>query len=120
MWNLSSDDVQQARDRIKRRRDELEARYAEERKGLEADEMVIETLERTAAEFASKYADAAPAANAVAAEPVPPVDSAVAPAGELSGEFGAGQSDAKHGSRWRLHLGGRPEGEGQVGVAASR
>jgi len=69
MWNLSSDDVQQAKDRIKRRRDELEARYAEERKGLDADEMVIDTLERTAAEFASKSAGTVAAAAPAAPEP---------------------------------------------------
>jgi hypothetical protein len=122
MWNLSSADVQQAKDRIKHRRDELEARYAEERKGLDADEMVIETLERTATEFASKYAgaEAAAAPTLAAPEPAPTVESAVMAAPEAAADFAAGPGDAKHGSRWRLHLGGRPEGEGQVGAVVGR
>ena len=56
MWNLSSDDVQQAKERINRRRAEIEARYNEERQVLDAEGAVIETLERSAAEFAEKYA----------------------------------------------------------------
>lgn len=132
MWNLSSDDVQHAKERISRHRAELEARYAEERKALDAEDAVVETLERSAAEFAQKYVVKPKAEEPAAAVPPPvaeaePVPETAAPAGPdripvsvPAVETAAGHQDGKHGSRWRLHLGGRPDGEGQVGAVATR
>ena len=123
MWNLSSDDVRHAKERIADRRKELEARYAEERKTLDAEHAVIETLERSAAEFATKYAVklaetpvAAPVVEAAAeVEPAPVVAPETAPADAAS--LGG---DTKHGSRWRLHLGGRPDADNPAGAVAAR
>jgi hypothetical protein len=79
-------------------------------------------LGRRPAEFASKYtgAEAAAAPTLAAPEPAPTVESAVMAAPDAAGEFASGPADAKHGSRWRLHLGSRPEGEGQVGAVIGR
>ena len=126
MWNLSSDDVQQAKERINRRRAEIEARYNEERQVLDAEGAVIETLERSAAEFAEKYAvknaAEAPVDAPAPQDTSPPAEKPVAAAAPTPEpvESAPVGGDAKPGSRWRLHLGGRPDGEGTVGAIATR
>lgn len=54
MWNISSNDVEHAKESIKLRRTEVETRYAEEKEVLDAEFAVIETLERAASAFALK------------------------------------------------------------------
>jgi hypothetical protein len=60
MWTISSDDVEQAKERINRRRSEVEARYAAEKSAIEAETAAIEMLERAAAEFAHRHSLADP------------------------------------------------------------
>jgi hypothetical protein len=134
MWNLTSDDVQHAKDRINRRRAEIEARYAEERQALDAEDTMVEALARSAAEFALKYAGKAaaetPAASAAPgsqseAQPEPPAETAAPQAAAVVAEAvvpaeASTAGDAKQGSRWRLHLGARPDGDGAIGAVATR
>jgi hypothetical protein len=54
MWNITSNNVQRAKERLELRRTEIETRYAEEKKALDAEVAVIETLERAASEFMLK------------------------------------------------------------------
>jgi hypothetical protein len=54
MWNITSNNVQRAKERLQLRRAEIETRYAEEKKALDAEFAVIETLERAASEFMLK------------------------------------------------------------------
>ncbi len=55
MWTINSNDVLRAKDRLLRRRTEIEARYADEQKTLDAEFAAIDTLERVAAEFAVRH-----------------------------------------------------------------
>ena len=126
MWTINSNDVMQAKDRIERRRTEIETRYAEEKEALDAEFAVIETLERAASEFAVRHiredhpgfvAAAPPPADAElpgAGEPAEgqpteervDLDAATAPAVEAdppAGDEAGGAFDIlKPGSRWRL------------------
>ena len=121
MWNISSQDLEHAKERVRLRRSEIEARHADELKALDTELEAIAVLERAAADFASKHAQ----------EDVVP-DPAFEPAGEAvpdnggeasgsasmerreSGSAGtlpdrrSGGDPAATGSRWRLHLGNRP------------
>jgi hypothetical protein len=54
MWNITSDNIQRAKDRIEVRRVEIETRYAEDKQALDAELAVVETLEHAAAEFMLK------------------------------------------------------------------
>ena len=116
MWNLTSYDINRIKGQLQARKARIDAKYAEETKGLDADFADLETLERVAAVLALKYkADEAAAAGApeensvppaeenppTEAEPAPEAHSAAAP-GEPNGQ------DAKFGSRWRLALRDRP------------
>jgi hypothetical protein len=66
MWNLTPDYIQQVKEELKGRRAAIEARYADELKGISADLDDIETLERIAYNFAVKHLpDAPPAEPAV-------------------------------------------------------
>jgi len=109
MWNVTSDDVQQAKDRLERRRAAVEARYAADKQALDAELAMIETLERVAAEFADKHhrEDADSAAETLSAAEI----------GMNNGSEDSSARDIlKPGSRWRLHLGNRPnDPEGAVG-----
>jgi hypothetical protein len=51
MWNITSNNVQLAKEQLQLRRGEIETRYAEDNRALDAELAVIETLERAAAEF---------------------------------------------------------------------
>jgi hypothetical protein len=94
MWNITSDDVENKKNRIKHRRAEIEAKYAEEKQTLDAEWATIETLERAASEFALKRnRDETEASSKVASPPA----------------MGASDGgEEKTHSRWRLHLGNRP------------
>jgi hypothetical protein len=94
MWNISSNDVEHAKESIKLRQAEVETRYAKEKEALDAEFAVLETLERTASEFALNHhreqVQAAPEAT-------------------LPAEIGMSEgAEEKIHSRWRLHLGNRP------------
>jgi len=52
MWNITSSELELAREELKGRRAAVEARYAKDLQGLDADLAEIETLERAAAAFA--------------------------------------------------------------------
>jgi hypothetical protein len=56
MWNISSNDVENAKESIRLRRAEIEARYAEKKEALDAEFAVIEALDRAASEFSLKHA----------------------------------------------------------------
>src|SRR5215469_7310037 len=55
MWNITSSELELAREELKGRRAAVEARYAKDLQGLDADLAEIETLERAAAAFALKH-----------------------------------------------------------------
>lgn len=102
MWNISSNDVEHAKESIKLRRAEVEARYTEEKEALDAEFAVIETLERAASEFSLKHNR-----NQIQAMPETalPAESAVS----------EGSEEKPH-SRWRLHLSNRPsDSDGSIG-----
>jgi len=103
MWNISSNDVERAKESIKLRRADIEARYANDKQALDAESAAIETLERAASEFALNHQfDEVQAA---------PEDTAPA-------ETGSTDSSEKIHSRWRLHLSNRPsDGDGAIGNA---
>ena len=52
MWNITSSELELAREELKGRRAAVEARYAKDLQGLDDDLAEIETLERAAAAFA--------------------------------------------------------------------
>jgi hypothetical protein len=94
MWNISSNDVEHAKESIKSRRAEVETRYAKEKEALDAEFAVIETLERAATEFALNHNRER--VQAAVEDTAPP---------ETGMSDGA---EEKIPSRWRLHLGNRP------------
>ena len=116
MWNLTSYDINRIKGQLQARKARIDAKYAEETKGLDAEFADLETLERVAAVLAHKYkADEAAAAGAPEesseppAEETPPTEAEAAPeaqSGAASGEPNG--QDAKFGSRWRLALRDRP------------
>lgn len=55
MWNITSNNVQRAKEQLQQRRAEIEARYAEENRALDAEASAIETLERAASEFILRH-----------------------------------------------------------------
>ena len=71
MWNITSNNVQRAKERLQLRRAEIETRYAEEKKALDAEFAVIETLERAASEFMLKLNREN---GAIPVEPTAPTD----------------------------------------------
>jgi hypothetical protein len=132
MWTISSTDVKEAKERIDRRRAELEARYTDETQALDVESAALETLERAAAEFAQRrtHAGSAPAAAPTVAEfacedigaecarnsdqqpalvtetaPEPESDQEIDPAGY--DEANLSFDILKPGSRWRLNRAAR-------------
>jgi hypothetical protein len=71
MWNITSNNIQRAKDQLQLRRAEIETRYAEENQTLDAEFAVIETLERAASEFMLKLNRAD---GATASGPTAPTD----------------------------------------------
>jgi hypothetical protein len=106
MWNISSNDVEHAKDAIKLRRAEVETRCAKEKEVLDAEFAAMETLERAASEFALNHGR----------EQVQAVPEDTAPV-EMGMSDG---TEEKTHSRWRLHLGNRPsESDGVIGNVTS-
>jgi hypothetical protein len=94
MWTITSEDLDQAKERAVRRRAEIEAKYAEALKAVEAELTEIEAMERYAGDFAARF----PREGTVAAsesEPESPFEPSA-----------MGANEGGHGSRWRLHFGG--------------
>jgi hypothetical protein len=113
MWSLTSDDVQRAKEHARQRRAEVEARYAEELKSIEAECAEIDTLERIAAEFSQRHNRPAPPA-AELSEFAPNDAVLPAPAAEPAAdgpieEPPANGGDRKLASRWRFQLAHRGE-----------
>jgi hypothetical protein len=71
MWNITSNNVQLAKDRLQLRRAEIETRYAEERTALDGEFAIIESLERAASEFMLRHSREN---GAIAAEPAAEID----------------------------------------------
>lgn len=122
MWNVNSDDVRRAKERAQARRAEIEAKYNEEMSALNADITDIETLERVAAEFASRHAKpvAEEPADEALSEPEPEPEAPAEPmaaSGDVDEPPRANGGEGKSGSRWRLHLGNR---EGEATLPAHR
>jgi hypothetical protein len=117
MWNLTSYDINRIKGQLQARKARIDAKYAEETKGLDADFADLETLERVAAVLALKYKADDPAGAAAApeesseppAEESPPIEAEAASEAQPAAAPGEpnGQ-DAKFGSRWRLALRDRP------------
>ena len=114
MWNLTSYDINRIKGQLQARKARIDAKYAEETKGLDADFADLETLERVAAVLALKYkadepGDAPEESSETAAEESPQVEAEAAPEAQPAAASGEpnGQ-DAKFGSRWRLALRDRP------------
>jgi hypothetical protein len=106
MWNISSNDVEHAKETIKLRRAEVEARYVKEKEALDAEFAAIETLERAASEFALNH-------NREEAQAAPE-DTTPAEIGMSDG------TEEKSHSRWRLHLGNRSsDSDGAIGNVPS-
>jgi hypothetical protein len=106
MWNISSNDVEHAKETIKLRRAEVEARYVKEKEALDAEFAAIETLERAASEFSLNH-------NREEVQAAPE-DTTPAEIGISDG------TEEKSHSRWRLHLGNRPsDSDGAIGNVPS-
>ncbi len=107
MWSISSKDVERAKERIQLRRSEIEARYAEELKALDAELETVARLERAAAEFASHSTQADGALDRTLELPVETAPGNDGEAPDLA-PTERRESGLGAGSRWRLHLGSRP------------
>ena len=111
MWNITSTDVENAKERLELRRAEIEARYAEEKKSLDSEMTVIEAFERAASEFALRH----PGHRETDLAGPPEGDEEPVSGGEMGGE----RDILKPGSRWRLYRAGRaPDTEAVAGDAA--
>jgi hypothetical protein len=55
MWNITSNNVLQAKEQLQLRRAETEARYAAEKEALDAEFAMIEMLEHAASEFMLRH-----------------------------------------------------------------
>jgi hypothetical protein len=104
MWTITSEDLDHAKERAVQRRAEIEAKYAEALKAVEAELTEIEAMERYAGDFAARHPreGTVVASEALASE-------VVASESEPESPFEAGPGGANeggHGSRWRLHFGG--------------
>lgn len=70
MWNLTGNDVEQAKEQLKGRRSAIKARYDDEMKRVEDELAAIEKFERDAREFMSQYkGDEAPPETLTESEP---------------------------------------------------
>jgi hypothetical protein len=117
MWNLTPDYIQQVKEELKGRRAAIEARYADELKGIVADLEEIEQLERVAYAFAVKHlpepreadpvsepaVEVAELQPAPAEEPIPEPEVAPEPEPERQPKGGL--------SRWRMRLENNAEAE---------
>lgn len=106
MWTITSRDLAQAKERIKERRAEIEAKYGEALKSLDSDLAEIDAIERVAGGFAGKYAheQLETAAERTLAESE---EGVLAESGVLADSGGlADGNENGRGSRWRLHFSG--------------
>jgi hypothetical protein len=122
MWNLTGNDVEQAKEQLKGRRAAIKARYDEEMKRVDDELAAIEKFERYAQEFVSQYkgdeapSEAAPGDEQAAEEPAPsataeaepaeaekPVEEPVAAREAKAAEAAAEPTSS---SRWRARLNG--------------
>jgi hypothetical protein len=104
MWNLTSTDLELAKEELKGRRAAVEARYTKDIQGLDADLAEIEMLERIATAFALKHKTEG-VGNTTTSEAEP--GSEPNPVLELPSLRAPGPDRVgKHGetSRWRLSL----------------
>jgi hypothetical protein len=115
MWNLTPDYIQQVKEELKGRRAAIEARHADELKGIAADLDEIEQLERVAYAFAVKHlpdpkpADPVSEPEAEVAELQPAPVEPVGPEPEVDAEP---ERQPKGGlSRWRMRLDNNAEAE---------
>jgi len=97
MWSLTSEDLRLARQSASRRRTEIEERYSEELRALDAELSEIDAMERLAGEFASKHLRAEAALEAAAPAEPEPEPEPDGPAGSIV--------EGRNGFRWRLHFG---------------
>ncbi len=86
MWNITSNNVQRAKEQVQLRRGEIETRYAEENRGLDAELAVIEALESAAAEFMVRHRLEDDAAE-LSASTDPPGSNEADGSGETVGEI---------------------------------
>lgn len=107
MWNITSTEIELAREELKGRRAAMEARYAKDIQGLDADLAELETLARAAAAFALKHKteaeNGASTTEIEAGTEAKPVVEAAASA-SLAADRAGRPAEA---SRWRLGLGDR-------------
>jgi len=113
MWNLTPDYIQQVKEELKGRRAAIEARYADELKGIATDLEEIEQLERIAYAFAVKHLpdpqpmDAAsePAVEVAELQPAAGEPDSSESEPEAEPEAMEKSSSPKGGlSRWRMRL----------------
>jgi hypothetical protein len=113
MWNLTPDYIQQVKEELKGRRAAIEARYADELKGIATDLEEIEQLERIAYAFAVKHLpdpqpmDAAsePAVEVAELQPAAAEPDSSESEPEAEPEVMEKSSSPKGGlSRWRMRL----------------
>jgi citrate synthase len=103
MWNITSSELELAREELKGRRAAVEARYAKDLQGLDADLAEIETLERAAAAFSLKHkteAEQGAATTEAESKTASEMPAVAAHATDRAGR-------PAEASRWRLSLGDR-------------
>jgi citrate synthase len=105
MWNITSSELELAREELKGRRAAVEARYAKDLQGLDADLAEIETLERAAAAFALKHKTEAEQGTATTEAEAESKTASEMPAVAAHATDRAGRP--AEASRWRLSLGDR-------------
>jgi hypothetical protein len=112
MWNLTPDYIQQVKEELKGRRAAIEARHADELKGIAADLEEIETLERVAYAFAVKHLpDPVESDEEEAkAEPEPEMVAELKPS-SVEPEPAKAAPEPKGLSRWRARLDANSESE---------
>lgn len=117
MWNLSGNDIEQAKEQLKGRRAAIKARYDEEMKRVDDELAAIEKFEREAREFLANFKpDSAPTEIVTESEGPGEADDtqryAVASFEPMIGEqpgqsrdpMPEAASDHPGASRWRLRL----------------
>ena len=105
MWNITSSELELAREELKGRRAAVEARYAKDLQGLDADLAEIETLERAAAAFALKHKTEAEQGTATTEAEAESKTASEMPA--VAGHATDRVGRPAEASRWRLSLGDR-------------
>jgi len=103
MWNITSSELELAREELKGRRAAVEARYAKDLQGLDDD--LAETLERAAAAFALKHKTEAEQGTATTEAEAESKTASEMPAVAAHATDRAGRP--AEASRWRLSLGDR-------------